>query len=180
MFYRYGHGGVAVEEEGGYNPDEGETPSAADWVTLKTYLPLNSTTRERRNRIDLGVRLVAHAYPVSTLQERVLTEEDWESSWKEHFYVLRVGDRTVICPTWRDYEPRKTDVVITLDPGMAFGTGHHPTTRMCLQHLECLVRPGVDVLDVGCGSGILSHRRGQAWSQKGDRPGDRLCGSEGS
>lgn len=156
MFYRYGHGGVAVEQEGGYNPDEGEPPPTADWVTLKTYLPLNSTTRERRNRIDLGVRLVAHAYPVSTLQERVLTEEDWENSWKEHFHVLRVGERTVICPTWRDYKPQKSDVVITLDPGMAFGTGHHPTTRMCLQRLECLVKPGVDVLDVGCGSGILS------------------------
>ena len=156
VFYRYGHGGVAVEEDVSFNPDEGESPPAADWVTLKTYLPLNATTHERRNRIDLGVRLVAHVCPISPLQERVLEEEEWQNSWKQHFHVLRVGERTVICPTWRDYEPRKSDVVITLDPGMAFGTGHHPTTRMCLQLLEAMVKPGLDVLDVGCGSGILS------------------------
>ena len=142
--------------EGGFNPDEGEAPPRADWATLKTYLPLNSTTDERRGRIDLGVRLVAHVCPISPLQERVLDEEEWQNSWKRHFDVLRVGKRIVVCPTWRRHDPAESDVVITLDPGMAFGTGHHPTTRMCLEQLENLVRPGMNVLDVGCGSGILS------------------------
>ncbi|MCI0438512.1 MAG: 50S ribosomal protein L11 methyltransferase [Chloroflexi bacterium] len=156
IFYRYGQGGVAIEEKGGYNLDEGETPSASDWVTLKTYIPVNSTTDERRNRIDLGVRLVAHVSPISPLRERVLDEEEWANSWKEHFHVLHIGRRIVISPTWREYAPQDSDVVISLDPGMAFGTGHHPTTRMCLEQLEELMRPGLDVLDVGCGSGILS------------------------
>lgn len=156
IFSRYGHGGVAVEEEGGFNPDEDERPPADAWVTVKTYLPLNPSAGERRNRIDLGVRLVAHVCPISPLRERVLDEEEWQSSWKQHFHVLHVGKRIVICPTWREYSPQESEIVISLDPGMAFGTGHHPTTRMCLERLEELVKPGMDVLDVGCGSGILS------------------------
>ena len=87
---------------------------------------------------------------------RVVDEEDWAESWKEHFHVERFGERIVVVPSWRRYEPRPRDVVITLDPGMAFGTGQHETTRMCLEALERAVRPGTRVLDVGCGSGILS------------------------
>ena len=156
IFYRYGHGGVAVESDGGYNPDEGETPDPDRRVTVKTYLPLNDSTQERRNHIDLGVRLVAHVSTISTLLEREIDEKDWEEAWKEHFHTLHVGKNIVIAPSWRDYSPEETDVVVNLDPEMAFGTGHHPTTRMCLELLEKLQEPGMDVLDVGCGSGILS------------------------
>ena len=156
IFYRYGHGGVALEQQGGFNPDEGETPSETAWVTLKTYLPINESTDERRNRIDVGVRLVAHVGPVTELVARTVDEDEWQNSWKDHFHVLRVGRRLVVKPTWREYEPGAEDVVIVLDPGMAFGTGHHPTTRSCLEVLERLVEPGMAVLDFGCGSGILS------------------------
>ena len=156
IFYRYGHGGVALEQEGGFNPDEGEMPSETAWVTLKTYLPINESTDERRNRIDVGVRLVAHVGPVTELVARTVDEDEWQNSWKEHFHALRVGRRLVVKPTWREYEPEAADVVIVLDPGMAFGTGHHPTTRSCLEVLERLVEPGASVLDFGCGSGILS------------------------
>ena len=156
VFYRYGHGGVAVEQRGGFNPDEGETPDAEATVRVTTYLPVDSTTDARRGGIDVGVRLVSHLCPISPLRERFLEQEDWEHAWKKHFHVLHVGKDLVIVPTWRDYAPSETDVVIELDPGMAFGTGHHPTTRMCLELLETFARPGVKVLDVGCGSGILS------------------------
>jgi ribosomal protein L11 methyltransferase len=86
----------------------------------------------------------------------VVEEEDWQNSWKEHFYVLRISRRITICPTWREHTPQEGETVIMLDPGMAFGTGHHPTTSMCLKQLDALVTPGIDVLDVGCGSGVLS------------------------
>ncbi len=89
------------------------------------------------------------------LSAREVAEEDWAESWKEHFHVERFGEGIVVVPSWRVYEPRAGDVVLTLDPGMAFGTGQHETTRMCLEALERAVRPGVRVLDVGCGSGIL-------------------------
>ncbi len=156
IFYRYGHGGVAVEQEGGFNPDEGEMPSGDEWAVVATYLPMNESLDERRGRIDVGVRLVAHVADISPLQERVVEEEEWQNSWKEHFHVLKVSRRITICPTWREHTPQDGEIVIMLDPGMAFGTGHHPTTRMCLEKLDSLVTPGIDVLDVGCGSGVLS------------------------
>ena len=156
IFYRYGHGGVAVETEGGFNPDEGEAPSGEEWAVVTTYLPMNESLDERRSRIDVGVRLVAHVSDISPLQERVVEEEDWQEAWKEHFHPLRVSRRITICPTWREYAAREGERVIMLDPGMAFGTGHHPTTRMCIEQLDAHVTPGIDVLDVGCGSGVLS------------------------
>ena len=156
IFYRYGHGGVAVEVDGGFNPDEGEALSGDEWAMVTTYLPMNESLDERRGRIDVGVRLVAHVSDISPLQERVVEEEEWQNSWKEHFHVLKVSPRITICPTWREHTPQTGEHVILLDPGMAFGTGHHPTTRMCLEQLDALVKPGMDVLDVGCGSGVLS------------------------
>ncbi|MDP9236093.1 MAG: 50S ribosomal protein L11 methyltransferase [Chloroflexota bacterium] len=85
-----------------------------------------------------------------------VADEDWAESWKQHFHVERFGRGLVIVPSWREYDAEPDDVVLTLDPGMAFGTGQHETTRMCLEAIERHVRAGMRVLDVGCGSGILS------------------------
>ena len=156
IFHRYGHGGVAIEQEAGYNPDEGESPPVPDFVTIKTYLPVDNTTERRRNQIDIGVRLVTHLATISPLKEKYVEEEDWQNAWKEHFHPLRIGRHLVICPTWRTVETSESDILIHLDPGMAFGTGHHPTTRTCMEILERDTKPGDRILDVGCGSGILS------------------------
>ena len=156
VFTEHGEGGVAIELPAGHNPDEGERAPVPERVTVTTYIPHDNRLEGRYARIDMAVRLVAHVGDVSELRVRVVEEEEWQESWKEHFHVLRIGTRTVIVPTWRTYEPRENDVVITLDPGMAFGTGHHPTTRMCMELLETHVQPGDRVLDLGCGSGILS------------------------
>ncbi len=156
VFTEHGEGGVAIELPAGHNPDEGETAPPPDRVTVTTYIPHDNRLEQRYARIDTAVRLVAHVGDLSELRVRVVEEAEWQDSWKEHFHVLRVGVRTVIVPTWRTYEPQEDDVVITLDPGMAFGTGHHPTTRMCLELVEQHVQPNDRVLDLGCGSGILS------------------------
>jgi ribosomal protein L11 methyltransferase len=98
--------------------------------------------------------------PIGELRTRVVQEADWAESWKAYFPVMRVGRRIVIRPTWRRHRAGPGDVVLALDPGMAFGTGLHPTTRLCLAALEPMVDdgrlPGSRVLDVGCGSGILA------------------------
>lgn len=156
IFHRYGEGGVAVEQPGGFNPDEGETAPVPDRVTVKAYLPDDHTTAHRRAQIDVGVRLVAHLAPVTELRERRVGADEWQNGWREFFHVQRIGKRMVVCPTWREHDAQPDEVVIHLDPGMAFGTGHHPTTRMCLEVIELIVRRGDRVLDLGCGSGILS------------------------
>lgn len=90
------------------------------------------------------------------LEARLVADEDWAEAWKDHFHVERYGERIVVVPSWRTHEAQPDDIIITLDPGMAFGTGQHETTRMCLEALERAVAPGARVLDVGCGSGILA------------------------
>jgi ribosomal protein L11 methyltransferase len=109
---------------------------------------------------DLGHLQAFDLRGIGHLRTRIVHEADWAEAWKAFFPVLRVGRRLVIRPTWRDHDARRDDVVIALDPGMAFGTGLHPTTRLCLAALERLADDGrldgARVLDVGCGSGILA------------------------
>ena len=149
IFYRYGHGGVSVESPAGFNPDEGEFPPVPATLTIRTYIPMDEAARERKGNIEVGVKLVSHLYPLEPLIEREIEEEDWESSWKEFFHPLRIGKRIVVCPTWRKFSSGIDDVLVLLDPGMAFGTGHHPTTRMCLELIERIVEGGERVIDLG-------------------------------
>jgi len=120
-------------------------------VVVKAWLPDGADIASQRR----AVRRALASLP-ATLRTRWLREEDWAEAWKAFFPVLRVSQRLVICPAWRSYRPRAGEAVIRLDPGMAFGTGQHPTTLMCLRALEETVQPGADVLDLGTGSGILA------------------------
>jgi ribosomal protein L11 methyltransferase len=159
VFAEYGHG-VAIEQavQSSRDGDIVHLPPDAP-VIVKTYLPLRDpTTAERQAQLEKGVWALGKLRQVGPLQIRTLREQDWANAWKDYFFVHRVGQRTVIVPSWREaeYEPSPDDVVLLLDPGMAFGTGLHPTTRLCLRAVEELVTPGMRVLDVGAGSGILA------------------------
>ncbi|MBI9090286.1 MAG: 50S ribosomal protein L11 methyltransferase [Desulfobacterium sp.] len=90
-----------------------------------------------------------------TITTQTVDDEDWAESWKDFFFVTRITDTMVIRPEWREFDPGPDDVVIDLDPGMAFGTGTHETTAMCLGLVEAYMKPGASFLDVGTGSGIL-------------------------
>ncbi|MBI4281894.1 MAG: 50S ribosomal protein L11 methyltransferase [Chloroflexi bacterium] len=155
VFQRHGYGGVAVELAGGYNPDEGETEANDSRAILRCYLPIDRTTASRKEHIRVAVDLISRLCSLSPLEERVMEEGEWMESWKSHFSVLHMG-RIVICPSWMEYTAQPGEVVVAMDPGMAFGTGHHPTTHMCLTELEKMVTPGMKVMDVGTGSGILT------------------------
>jgi ribosomal protein L11 methyltransferase len=160
VFAEFGQG-VAIEQvvESSRDGDVVNMPADAP-VIVKTYLPLlDPATDERRGQLEKAIWALGQLRQVGPLQVRTLREEDWANAWKEYFFVHRIGERIVIVPSWRvdEYEPRPDDVVLLLDPGMAFGTGLHPTTRLCLQALEAFpFEPGMRVLDVGAGSGILA------------------------
>ena len=87
---------------------------------------------------------------------KAVADEDWAETWKEFFHTEKIGARTVIKPTWEEYEAKAGEIVVELDPGAAFGTGQHATTSLCIRALEELVRPGMTVFDIGTGSGVLA------------------------
>ncbi|GGD71621.1 50S ribosomal protein L11 methyltransferase [Paenibacillus nasutitermitis] len=92
-------------------------------------------------------------YRITTV---IVDEEDWATAWKQYFKPIQVSPRLTIKPTWEEYEPSSGEEIIELDPGMAFGTGTHPTTALCLRTLESVIRGGEEIIDVGTGSGILA------------------------
>ena len=142
LFDRYGEG-LSMEVKG---PDQ---------VLLRTYL--HSTSRQRLAHIEVGVKLTNLLQPLGDLiVEPLPPDEDWQNAWKSHFTLLKLGKNLVIKPSWIDYQAGPNDVLIELDPGLAFGTGYHPTSYTCLEALEHLIRPGMRVLDLGTGSGILT------------------------
>ena len=98
---------------------------------------------------------LAHAGIQVALRVDTVDDQEWAEAWKQHFHVVRITDRMVVKPAWKPFDPGPEDLVIHLDPGMAFGTGTHPSTCMCLRQIEKNLVPGQHFLDVGCGSGIL-------------------------
>jgi len=151
---RHCPGGVSIEQP--ILPTDGGEGYALDpekAATVRAYLPSHTDTDQRRRALRRELTSVGLA---SMLRTRWRREEEWAEAWKRFFGVERIGRRLVVCPTWIDYAPREGEVLIQIDPGMAFGTGQHPTTRLCLEALEARLRPGHTVLDVGTGSGILA------------------------
>ena len=90
------------------------------------------------------------------LEMKDVDEENWSNAWKKYYHPVQVGEHLVVCPSWEAYDRKPDEVVLTLNPGMAFGTGTHDTTRLCMELLEKYITPQDTVLDVGCGSGILA------------------------
>jgi ribosomal protein L11 methyltransferase len=133
-------------------------------ANVRAYVPLLDPAAGER-AVAQATEALGHLQafdlrPIGKLTTRVVHEADWADAWKAHFPVLRIGRRLVVKPTWRHHRAAPDDIVLALDPGMAFGTGLHPTTRLCLAAVERLADDdriaSRRVLDVGCGSGILS------------------------
>ena len=131
----------------------------APTVNLIAYYPLDDRVGARMQRLrDFLAELPTwgiQAHP-ATIDLKPVKSENWEEAWKAAFPPRRVGKRILIIPTWSNLSHNETDVLIQLDPGMAFGTGHHPTTRLSLELLEDSIEPYYHVADIGTGSGILS------------------------
>jgi ribosomal protein L11 methyltransferase len=165
LFARVGYNGGVVVEQSLLSQDEEPgtwselAPPEIDPtrpVSVRTYLPDDTDAPNVRRQVEEALWHLGRMRDIGPLNVRECKEEDWANAWKAFYGIQRVGERTVIKPSWLEYTPKEGDIVLDLDPGMAFGTGLHPTTRLCLIALERFVRPGMNILDLGTGSGILA------------------------
>lgn len=165
IFIESGTGGVVIEDpaiilqyQSETHPDEWAVPAQTTdkgLVLVKGYLPLEDDTPGVVEKIiNSIIRLDIEPMPLISFDG--VAEEDWAVAWKKYYKTTRVGRRLVIKPSWEEYHPLEGDLVIEMDPGMAFGCGTHATTALCLNLLEKYVRPGISVYDIGTGSGILA------------------------
>ncbi len=138
------------------NPDD----YPEEGVLLKAYLPVNSFLGETVEEIKQAINgLLLYDIDLGSNQITVseVNEEEWATAWKKYYKPVKISERVTITPTWEEYTPVSSDeIIIELDPGMAFGTGTHPTTVLSIQALERQLKSGDQVIDVGCGSGVLS------------------------
>lgn len=170
ILYELGVGGLAIEDPNDVlafmkNEDDWDfiDPSLLnqefEGVIIKGYFPESEDLIDKIELIKQNVEKIPQYNLDKGLGEVTVTEvyeKDWQDSWKKYYKPKKVGDKIVVKPSWEDYEKNADEIIIELDPGMAFGTGTHETTMMCIQKLEKHLKKDDVVFDVGCGSGILS------------------------
>lgn len=159
LLNRFVSNGVVVESGVTYNDAEDEgTPFGP--ARVYGYLAIDERIEETRQRLEeslwhLGQIARSMGTPLPEPNYRPIEDEDWMAAWKQHYRPIQIGKRLLILPAWIP-EPEGDRIAVKIDPSMAFGTGTHPTTQLCMELLEDTVLPGQPVIDVGCGSGILS------------------------
>jgi ribosomal protein L11 methyltransferase len=163
VLQRYGHQGVSIERDGFELIErwEEEIPPVKN-VTVRAYFAADASAPDKQQQLRDALRYMSMITPMPEPEFRSLDDEDWAHAWKVHYKPVRLGRKLYICPQWIDPKSiedlAEDDILIRLDPGMAFGTGTHPSTQLCMVAIEDISegRPGLHVLDLGCGSGILS------------------------
>jgi len=147
-------GGVAMEQAVNYDAYEIEGQPVGP-VRVFGYLVVNETIEETRQRLEEALWHLSRIQPLPAPVYRWVEDQDWMEAWKQHYHPLPIGARLLVAPPWAEIEAGDR-VVVRIDPSMAFGTGTHPSTQLSLELLERYLQPGQEVIDVGCGSGILS------------------------
>ncbi len=159
--FPYVEGGVALEQLNNEqrSADRWEDEISSGPVIVRAYLPKDETLEDRRMEVEQALAYLGMIQPIPAPTYKDVQQSDWADAWKVNFKPLRIGKRVLIRPSWidrADVEIRPDDIELSLDPGMAFGTGLHPTTQLCAAALEERVVPNMRVLDVGSGSAILT------------------------
>lgn len=171
--YQLGINGIEIEDEADFKSFLEENRSAWDYVdeelmqakacetNIKFYVTADAVGNEtivevKRSLAQLSELDKEGAFGSLRLEFASVDEEDWANNWKQYFKPLSVGEKILILPEWETLEKETDRTVFVINPGMSFGTGSHHTTRLCLERLEKYIKPGMNVLDLGCGSGILS------------------------
>lgn len=167
LFYRHGSKGVVVEapelikkyiDAGNWDYHVFENIEITGVIVVKGYMPEDEKLDTRLVLLRDELLLLKEMFPewVIESQSVLVKEEDWANEWKKYFKPVRVGKNILIKPSWEQVISYENDVIIEIDPGMAFGTGTHPTTVLCLEALEEYVQPEQEIFDIGTGSGILA------------------------
>lgn len=168
LFYEIGAAGVVIEDPKilvRYSADElwgsydvVDELTEAENIVIKGYLPMDEALKNRLQIFNTELAKLEEYFAqyVAEVSLAEISEEDWSTSWKAYYKPEKVGEKIVIVPSWEEYTPASEEIIVTLDPGMAFGTGSHPTTVLSLRLLEKYLKKGDTVIDVGTGSGILS------------------------
>ena len=151
---RFAPNGVVTESEVKFLNDEDEGTPTGD-VSVRAYLPADDKLEETRGRLEQALHYLGMIRPLPAPSYRPVADQNWMEAWKAHYRPIPIGQRLIVVPAWLE-PPDDRRVPIRIDPGMAFGTGTHPTTQLCLELLEAYTPQGGPVIDVGCGSGILS------------------------
>jgi ribosomal protein L11 methyltransferase len=154
VMVRYIPDGVAIESTAITPDPEGEGTLTGP-LRVCGYLPMDERLEETRRRLDEGLWYLGRIRSLPEAEYQPIQEVNWVEAWKQHYHPIPIGRRLVIVPAWME-TPSPERISIRIDPGMAFGTGTHPTTQLCLELLEDYLRTGETVIDVGCGSGILA------------------------
>ena len=158
---RFVSGGVVVESNVRYNDEEDEG-TAYGPVRVYGYLPIDEHIEDTRQKVADGlyylgmIPMPGTTQPLPEPTYKTIVDEDWMAAWKQHYHPIPIGKRLLILPAWIAPAADEARIPVKIDPSMAFGTGTHPTTQLCMELLEDTVRPGQPSIDVGCGSGILS------------------------
>ncbi len=151
---RYTSQGVVMEQAVKFNDAEDQgTPYGP--IRVYGYLVIDSTTEQKRQHLEEALWHLGTIQPIPPVTYKTVDDQDWMEAWKQHYHPIPVGQKLLILPAWLE-STDLTRIAIKIDPSMAFGTGTHPTTQLCLALLEKHVQPGKAVIDIGCGSGILS------------------------
>lgn len=157
---RFAPGGVAIESTGVSALADDSQGKAVGPLRVAAYLPVEEGLEESRRCLEEALWYLGRIQPLPPAQFRTIQDTDWSEAWKQHYRPITIGRRMVIVPAWLP-SPDPGRVAIRIDPGMAFGTGTHPTTQLCLQLIEetatlQLYPNDINVIDLGCGSGILA------------------------
>lgn len=151
---RYVTQGVVTETDAKYDDAE-EVLLETGEIRVFGYLINDETVEEKRQKIEEALWHLNMISPVPQPTYNIIQDQNWMESWKKYYNPIKIGKKLLILPEWIE-NPEPDRIAIKIDPSMAFGTGTHPTTQLCMLLMEDVVQPGDEVIDVGCGSGILS------------------------
>ncbi len=169
ILFELGSSGISIEgksllEENlddnlGTIVDIDEKKYSFEGVLMRGYIEKTDFSKDFFEKLKEKIKSISNNFDIGyffNISYKIIKDEDWENSWKDFFEILEIGDNFVIVPTWKKYKNENNKNIIRIDPGMAFGTGGHETTTLCIKNLEKYLNRDDDVIDVGCGSGILT------------------------